>query len=199
MRETIMDGATQFREQRRFTVPDLWRMAQLPEYADSHFELMEGEIVKMAPVGEWHGFGTTRIARLLDEYVEATSAGIVTTETGYFHGNDDETLLAPDIAFRRLDTKTNPPVHGWVAQMPDLAVEIKSPRDTYAHMRHKAELYLQRGTQIVWLVYPERRGVDVCTLDDAGALQTEFVDENGSLSGEDALPGFTLPLTRLFS
>ena len=199
MRETIMDTAAHIRERRRHTVADLWRMAQLPEYANRHFELIEGAIVKMAPVGEWHGFGTTRIARLLDEYAEATNAGIVTTETGYYHGDDDETLLAPDIAFRRLDTKTNPPVRGWVAQMPDLAVEIKSPNDSYVGMRHKAELYLQRGTQIVWLVYPERRGVEVCTLDEAGALQTDFVAEDGSLSGGDALPGFVLELSRLFS
>ena len=186
-------------ERQGFTVADLWRMTQLPEYADRHFELMEGEIIKMALVGEWHGFGTTRIARLLDEYVESTSAGIVTTETGYYHGDDDETLLAPDVAFRRTILPADPDSNRFVPVMPSLVAEIKSPRDTYAHMRHKAELYLQRGTQIVWLVYPERRGVDVCTLGEAGALQTEFVAENGSLSGGDALPGFALELSRLFT
>ena len=194
-----MIAGERFTERRRLTVADLWRMAQLPEYADRHFELIEGEIVKMAPVGEWHGFGTTRIARLLDEYVEATSAGIVTTETGYFHGDDDETLLAPDVAFRRTVLPADPDSNRFVPVMPSLVAEIKSPRDTYAYMRRKAELYLRRGTQIVWLVYPERRGVEVCTLDDAGALQTEFVAEDGSLSGGDALPGFVLELSRLFS
>ena len=186
-------------ERQRFTVADLWRMAQLPEYADRHFELIEGELREMAPVGEVHGSLASLINRLLGNYVDERGTGRVTIESGYYESDDDETLLAPDIAFRRLDKKANPPVRGWVEQMPDLAVEVKSPRDTYAHMRRKAELYLQRGTQIVWLVYPERRGVDVCTLDDAGALQTEFVDENGSLSGGDALPGFILELSRLFT
>ena len=199
MRETIMDAAAQFHERRRFTVADLWRMAQLPEYADRHFELIEGELREMAPVGEWHGSVAIDLIFYLKAYIDRHGVGRLTTETGYYTLHDDETLLAPDIAFRRLDTKANPPVRGWVEQMPDLAVEIKSPNDSYMGMRRKADMYLQRGTQIVWLVYPERRGVDVCTLDDADALQTEFVDEKGSLSGGDALPGFTLALTRLFN
>ena len=199
MRETIMDGAAHIRERRRLTVADLWRMAQLPEYADRHFELIEGELREMVPVGEIHGSLASAILVPLASFAVEHELGRVTVETGYYKLNDDETLLAPDIAFRRLDTKTNPPVRGWVDQMPDLAVEIKSPNDSYLGMRRKAELYLQRGTQIVWLVYPERRGVEVCTLDDAGALQTEFVAEDGSLSGGDALPGFVLELSRLFS
>ena len=186
-------------KRRKYTVADIDWLARLPEYADGSFEIIEGEIVKMAPVGEWHGFGAIRIGRLLDEYVEATGAGRVTNETGYYDLGDDETVLAPDVAFRRLDAKANPPSSSFVTQMPDLAVEIKSPNDTYAHMRRKAELYLRRGTQIVWLVYPERRGVDVCTLDEAGAIAREFIDENGSLNGGDALPGFTLELSRLFT
>ena len=194
-----MIAGERFTERRRLTVADLWRMAQLPEYADRHFELIEGELREMAPVGEWHGSVAIDLIFYLKAYVDRHGVGRLTTETGYYKLNDDETLLAPDIAFRRLDTKTNPPVRGWVEQMPDLAVEIKSPNDSYIGMRRKAELYLQRGTQIVWLVYPERRGVEVCTLDDAGALQTEFVAEDGSLSGGDALPGFVLELSRLFS
>lgn len=199
MREMIMDGPAQINQRRRFTVADLWRMAQLPEYADRHFELIEGELREMAPVGEIHGSLASAILVPLASFAVEHELGRVTVETGYYALDDDETLLAPDIAFRRLDTEANPPVRGWVEQMPDLAVEIKSPRDTFAHMRRKAELYLRRGTQIVWLVYPERRGVEVCALDEAGAIVLDFIDETGSLSGGDALPGFVLELSRLFA
>ncbi len=186
-------------ERLRYTVADMDWLAQLPEYADRHFELIEGELREMAPVGEWHGSVAINLIFYLKAYVDRQGVGRLTTETGYYALDDDETLLAPDIAFRKLDTMTNPPVRGWVEQMPDLAVEIKSPRDTFAHMRRKAELYLRRGTQIVWLVYPERRGVDVCALDEAGAIVLDFIDETGSLSGGDALPGFVLELRRLFA
>ncbi len=186
-------------ERRRYTVADMDWLAQLPEYADCHFELIEGELREMAPVGEWHGSVAINLIFYLKAYVDRQGVGRLTTETGYYDLDDDETLLAPDIAFRQLDTSTNPPVRGWVEQMPDLAVEIKSPRDTFAHMRRKAELYLRRGTQIVWLVYPERRGVEICALDEAGEIVLDFIDETGSLSGGDALPGFVLELSRLFA
>ncbi len=186
-------------ERRRYTIADINRLAQQPEYADCRYELIEGELSEMSPVGEWHGFGATRIGRLLDEYVEATGAGIVTTETGYFAGDDDETLLAPDVAFRRTIFPPDPASNNFVPVMPTLVVEIKSPNDSYAHLRRKAELYLRRGTQIVWLVYPQRRGVEVCTLDATDAIVREFIDEQGSLSGGDALPGFVLELRRLFT
>ena len=40
--------------------------------------------------------------------------------------------------------------------MPDLAVEIQSPGNTLAELRRKAALYLTKGTELVWLVLPER-------------------------------------------
>ena len=186
-------------ERQGFTVADLWRMTQLPEYADCHYELHEGRLVDMPQPNELHAYLADEIFFYIRLYLMERRLGRVVREAGHYMLADKATLLAPDVGFRRIDTEVNPPESRWVAQMPDLAVEIKSPNDSYVGMRHKAELYLQRGTQIVWLVYPERRGVEVCTLDDAGALQTEFVAENGSLSGGDALPGFTLALTRLFS
>ena len=186
-------------KRRKYTVADFDWLAQLPQYRDSRFEIVEGEIVDMPPVGEWHGFGSTRIGRLLDEFVEATSAGIVTSETGYYDKEDDETLLGPDVAFRRTDKPADPDSDRFVPVMPDLAVEIKSPGNSYLAMQRKARLYLKRGTEIVWLVYPERRQVEVCALDEDGEITSEIVSADGELSGADVLPGFTLPLSRLFS
>ncbi len=55
-----------------------------------------------------------------------------------------------------------PPVRrGAVPSMPHLAVEIKSPDDTYLSMRDKADYDVQHGCSIVWLVYPGKRIVEV--------------------------------------
>ncbi len=186
-------------ERRRYTIADIHWLAQQPEYADCRYELIEGELSEMSPVGELHGAISSDLIFFLKDYVNRQGVGRVTNETGYYELGDDETLLAPDIAYRRIDTEANPPTSSYVRQMPDLAVEIKSPNDSYAHLRRKAELYLRRGTQIVWLVYPQRRGVEVCVLDATGAIVREFIDEQGSLSGGDALPGFVLELRRLFN
>ena len=186
-------------KQRKYTVADFDWLAQLPQYRDSRFEIVEGEIVDMPPVGEWHGFGSTRIGRLLDEFVEATSAGIVTSETGYYDKEDDETLLGPDVAFRR---RTSQRIRTRIVSCPScLTWLLKSNLQATATSLCSA----RRGStssaaqEIVWLVYPERRQVEVCALDADGEITSEIVGADGELSGGDVLPGFTLPLSRLFS
>lgn len=83
--------------------------------------------------------------------------------------------------------------------MPDLAVEIVSPSNTMPQIRRKAALYLQHGTQLVWIVIPDNKRVEVCRLDASGKIQSQSIDADGSLSGEHVLPGFSLELDALFS
>ena len=82
--------------------------------------------------------------------------------------------------------------------MPDLAVEIKSTSNTLAELRQKAAIYLSRETQLVWIIIPESRGAEVCRLNEGGDMETEFITEDGALSGESVLPGFRLELSALF-
>ena len=187
------------REKRKYCLADVTWLLQLPEFADGRFELIEGEVVAMAPTGLSHGRQSNRIGRFLDEYAEQTGLGVVTTDTGYYAADDDATLLGPDVAFIRMDRLDDPDSQQFVPAMPDLAVEVKSPNDSYAGARRKADLYLRRGSRLVWLVFPERRVVEVCRLDDAGGLIIDTVNADGALSGEDVLPGFTLELSRVFS
>ena len=186
-------------ERRKYTVADLEWLETLPEFADRRFELHEGELKEMPPVDEWHGYLQHEISRHLGNFVEAYGQGRVLVEAGHRTPTDDDTLLAPDVSFRRLDVKGEPPSRRYVSRMPDIAVEVKSPGNSYVAMQRKARLYLKRGTEIVWLVYPERRQVEVCALDEDGEITSEYIDEDGELSGADVLPGFTLPLSRLFS
>ena len=82
--------------------------------------------------------------------------------------------------------------------MPDLAIEMQSHLDKDGWLRRKARLFLERGTSIVWLIYPDEKRVEVCTLDEDGEITSEYIDEDGELSGADVLPGFTLPLSKIF-
>jgi Uma2 family endonuclease len=83
---------------------------------------------------------------------------------------------------------------GSVPEMPDLAVEVKSPDDSLKLLRDKAHYYLANGTRLVWLVIPEKRLVEVYTPDDE-----QILTEEDTLSGEDVLPGFTLPVRDIFA
>jgi len=78
--------------------------------------------------------------------------------------------------------------------MPDLAVEIKSPDDTYTELRLKAAYYLANGSETVWLGYPEKRMVEV----SRKGSDVEILLESDTIDGGDLLPGFSLPVRDIF-
>ena len=73
-----------------------------------------------------------------------------------------------------------------------------SPSNTEMELREKAAIYLQNGTRLVWIVKPEQEGVEVCRSVEGGQIKVDCVGVEGSLTGEDVLPGFELALRKLF-
>jgi Uma2 family endonuclease len=78
---------------------------------------------------------------------------------------------------------------------PSIAVEVLSESNTRGEMERKRREYFKAGVEVVWIVDPESRTVDVYT-----TLQ-EFITltEKDKLDGGAVLPGFTLSLRDLFS
>ncbi len=185
-------------QERLYTVDDVRRLAQLPENEDKHLYLIDGELFwEMAP-GYRHGRLAGHIFRFLMNYAEAHDLGDGSVESGYYPADDRHTLLGPDVAFLRKENAPRDDHEKFVPRMPDLAVEIQSPGNTLAELRRKAAVYLARGTELVWLVLPERAAVEVWRIGPDGEPLTETVARDGSLSGEPVLPGFSLELRRLF-
>ena len=77
---------------------------------------------------------------------------------------------------------------------PDLAAEVQSPSNSLRDMRDKADLYLRNGSQLVWLVFPDDKRIEVHAAD--GTVTTLGI--NDTLTGGDVLPDFTLQLRRIF-
>ncbi len=185
-------------QERLYTVDDVWRLAQQPENDGKNCYLINGELFwEMAP-GYRHGRLEILIGHYLLIYAEEHDLGEVTGEVGYYPADDRQTLLAPDVAFLRKQAAPPDTHEKFVPRMPDLAVEISSPSNTLAELRRKAAVYLANGTELVWLVLPERAGVEVWRADAERQPVSEFVAQSGSLTGEPVLPGFKLDLQRLF-
>ncbi len=184
--------------ERLYNIDDLWRIVRDAD-DDKRFELIEGELIEMPPPGEEHGFLAGEIYFMLRLYEKERKLGILTVDAGYYSPDDPYTLLSPDVAFRRMDRHSPPLTKKWAPVMPDLAVEIKSPSNTIAELRRKAGIYLRHGAQLVWIVMPDAQSVEVCRLDADGDMQSEVIGRGGTLSGEDVLPGFALPLAKLFA
>ena len=185
-------------QEKLYTVDDVWRLAQQPENELKHFYLIDGELFwDMAP-GYRHGRLEILIGHHLLVYAEEHDLGEVTGEVGYYPADDRHTLLGPDVAFLRKQAAPADTYDKFVPHMPNLAVEIQSPSNTLAELRRKAAAYLALGTELVWLVLPERAAVEVWRLGPDGQPASEMIDIDGSLSGEPVLPGFTLALQKLF-
>lgn len=185
-------------QEKLYTVDDVWRLAQQPENELKHFYLIDGELFwDMAP-GYRHGRLEILIGHYLLVYAEEHDLGEVTGEVGYYPAEDRHTLLAPDVAFVRRQAAPHDAHEKFVPRMPDLAVEISSPSNTLAELRRKAAVYLSNGTELVWLVLPGRTGVEVWRVGPDSEPTSEFVTRDGSLTGGQVLPGFSLDLQRLF-
>jgi Uma2 family endonuclease len=155
------------------------------------FELIHGEIVEKVPTEE-HGIIVLNIGSEIRAYLKQNRIGRVTTEARHRPASDPYNDRLPDVSFRHSDEAVVK--QGAVEQMPDLAVEVKSPSDTYKQMREKADFYLANGTRIVWLVYPEKQSVEVY---QTGQPVQSF-SEGESLKGGDILPNFKLSLAEIF-
>jgi Uma2 family endonuclease len=103
----------------------------------------------------------------------------------------------PDVAFitwKQLPNRKlpNEPI---ASLIPELAVEVLSESNTRGEMERKLREYFFTGTQLVWIVDPFQRTVDVHTAPD----RFTRLKEGEILDGGDVLPGFQLPLERLFA
>ena len=186
-------------QERVYTVDDVWRLEQQPLNPADKYYLIDGEmLIKMAP-GYAHARLATRIARFLDEYAEAHGLGATLVEPGHYPSPERRTVLLPDVSFVRTDRLPEPAFSRYLPYMPDLAVEIISPSQSLAQTRRKAEVYLRHGAALVWLVDPAAKFAEAWRRGADGALASERIAAEDELNGGDILPGFQLPLARIFT
>lgn len=163
------------------------------------YELVRGELRKMTPAGNKHGYLALRIASRLERHVEESGLGkTYAAETGFKLSSDPDTVRAPDAAFvsqARLDETGE--VEGFWPGAPDLAVEVTSPSDAHTEVVEKALAWLEAGCRMVLVVDPGQRTVTVYrALDDIRILTSEAGE---TLDGADVVPGWRLPVTELFT
>ncbi len=179
-------------ERKLYTVEEYEQFISQPENADRLFELIEGEIVEKVPTEE-HGVIVVNISTELRLYIRRMGKGRVAVEVRHQLPGDDHNSFLPDVAYYADDSR---PVveQGAVPQMPDLCVEVQSPDDTPKEMRDKAAYYLANGAQLVWLVYPKKRMVEVLYPNG----EFDIFRDGDTLTGGDVLPGFRLAVSSIF-
>jgi Uma2 family endonuclease len=154
------------------------------------YEYIKGELIPMAPTSVEHGYISVNLSSLLHLYVRENQLGRVLSETGFRVG---ERVLIPDIAF--ISTDRLPADQSKASPVPpDLAIEVVSPTDSSHRVEEKAFIYLEAGTQLVWVLKPRSKTVTVYRSETKITLLTQ----NDILSGEDVVEGFSCQVAELF-
>jgi len=186
-------------QKRLYTVDDVLELQGWDGTQDGKYELIDGELIEMSPANLLHFWLASELTGEIRDYLKQRNIGIVGVEGAFSPPGDRHNFRVPDVAFVRKARMPQPIPQSFAGFMPDLAVEIASPSNTVSELRDKGEFYLRNGTDLVWILYPDRNSADVCRLGDDGQLSIQTVDINGKLEGEDVLPGFELELRRLFT
>jgi len=179
-------------EHKPISVTEFDKFLAAPENRDRLFELINGEIVEKV-VTQKHGAIASFLVIEIGLYLRQNKIGRLGIEVRHRVPDDLENDRLPDVSVT-LDLDKPIVEVGAVLYMPALAIEIKSPDDTYKGMREKARYFLSRGSQMVWLVFPEKRIVEVYSPDDE-----QILTENDILPGGNVLPGFSLAVREIFA
>lgn len=173
------------------TVEDaLW----LGDRKEAICELVDGVLVEK-PMGSFESLLAMVLGHLLMSHLDDDIQGVVFGEQGTLQILPTR-MRVPDVSFIRWDRFPDKklPDKRVYEVAPNLAVEIISEGNTVQEMEKKLDEYFQAGVTLVWYIYPDTKSARIYTARD----QMAEIDENGTLSGGEVLPGFELRLGDLF-
>jgi Uma2 family endonuclease len=173
------------------------QFALLPD-DDTITELVRGKIVRMNPPYPYHGYVCSKISRILGNFVDTADLGrVLTNDSGVITERDPDTVRGADIAFYRFDKIPRGPfpVDAYLTVVPDLIVEVRSPSDRWSNVLEKVTEYLKAGVVAVIVVDPKSLSVQVHRDSDQ---MPQTLRDNDELTLPDLLPGFSVPVKRLF-
>ena len=170
--------------------------AALDEPDGPRYELSEGELIMTPSPTYFHNESRDELNARLRAFTDSQKLGGVVSEMDFKLLG--ETVRRPDVAFisahrlRNIDLEQVP-----LPVAPDLAIEIVSKNDRAADLLLKVSQYLAAGTRAVWLFYPNTR---LAYRYLPGKLEPEVhsADAGHTFEEPELLPGFSIPLDRIF-
>jgi len=175
------------------TIEDLYH-----EPENGKAEIVNGELVIMGATGGTPGRAAVHILVSLNIYEEQVGGGFAFGDNvGFVVDLPNRSSFSPDVAWY-----TGPDVSmKFLNGAPAFAVEVRSEND-YGPAEDRAILakiadYFAAGTRVVWDV--DLLGTDVVRKYTADAPDTPTIFRQGEIAdAEPAVPGWTIPVDRLF-
>jgi Uma2 family endonuclease len=158
-------------------------------------ELVEGYLVMLHPNGGAHGSVVANVSSELAQFTRPRKLGSVRTgEVGIYTHRNPDTVRGADVLFisnERLARLKSP---GYMDVAPELIVEVMSPEDSWSKVTKKLEEYFEIGVRVVIVADPDDRRLFVYR----ALTQVQILNSQDTLTIEDVLPGFSVPVSALF-
>jgi Uma2 family endonuclease len=179
---------------RLYTAEEFEALAALPENADKRLEWIDGIIDEAISTSRNSEQGAVIGAAIVNFVYEHDLGRCTGADGGYVVAG---ARFNPDAAFISWERQPEGFDGVYNPLAPDFAVEVVSPSDLEKPKERidaKIKKYSEAAVGLLWMVFPERKEVDVYA--KGQFIRTAALDD--TLDGADVLPGFTLPVKRIF-
>lgn len=158
-------------------------------------ELVDGVLVEKA-MGAKESFLACLFIHWIISFLDEHDLGICLGESGTLRILPKQVRI-PDVCFISWERLPNHEVpQAPIPKLaPNLAIEVISESNTRQEMLRKLRDYIKAGVELVWFVYPKKKQVVEYTSQDDSRVYG--IDD--TLDGGDVLPGFQLPVRKLFT
>lgn len=159
-------------------------------------ELVEGKIIMRSPTGWQHGKYESRFGHILKNFVDKHQLGeVLVGEVGLYTQRDPDSVRGADVIFISHERLAQVKSASFLDVAPELIVEVMSPDDRWIEVKQKLREYFAIGVALVWVVDPVDQTVSVYR----SLTEVRLLAGADQLTGEEALPGFSVSVNALFS
>jgi len=180
---------------KKLTPDDVWSMQERGELPDKGYELVDGELIEVPPVGDEHGGTSADIIVPLGVFARKTGGRVYDSSTGFMVGPEYRQLRAPDVSY--IGPQRVAPYTGrFIKGAPDLAVEVLSEgQHGQAYAISKIREYFDAGAQLVWFIDLRKQEVRVYR---PAADEFAIMRGNAILTLDPIVSGFELRVSDIF-
>jgi Uma2 family endonuclease len=181
-------------QRHRLTVDEYYRMAEAGVLApDARVELIEGEVIDMAPIGTRHASAVKKLNALLSAAAQGRAIVAVQDPLRLSDASEPQ----PDLMLLRPRADFYAQAHPGPA---DVLLLIEVSDSTAAYDRGiKVDLYAKHGVAEVWIVDLDNNLVRFYRGNDGTAYTDITASETPRATPVAALPGVTIELSGLLS
>lgn len=182
---------------RGIPIPRLMSAGEFAErHAGDHVELIDGVVVESPMPFSEHGVLCFQIAFALGNFVIPRDLGRILTNDSFVRtGTNPDRVRGADVAYYSYQRLPKGPIPSIPEVPPELVVEVRSPSDSWNEVHAKIGEYLRDGVLTALVIDSGTRTIMVCK----SLSESQSLGQDDALILPDILPGFTMPVARLFS